>query len=480
LAERTVTVEVPSQSFEIETEVTPDVIGELVPFISRYFILPHKENFVNTRITTVNGHPTLLFRALSPDRRGHIDIVLTAAQPIRVVMKPSGPEIGSGFMYRLKEDLIIAIQFFEENARKSTLYFAWVKEGRQVTEKEPLMRRKALNRFFFDTMLVFFTVFIISSIILFLFLGILAPIVLVIMQFIMVLLSAKIISRTADWYVTEKNPYVHILQYHMPEEKFREFQERCGEEELIALKREIYNETLGMGRELNCEAAERIFEKYGLKCTPASLSTKKVNVYRLVKEIAEKFDLPVPKIAITNTMLPNAAASGPSPKHGIIIITTGLLVQLEEDEIMSVIGHEFGHLKGRDPLILFALTAGEYLIRIYVLLHFIFAFPLLYFLVAMGGIYFISKFFEARADLLSAIKTGHPEALAEALRKIGFRKLHFERLPTYRLQEWIGWDPHPPIYFRVQRLERMGHQAEVKFPLLTSAIDCIKGFIAAF
>ena len=67
-------------------------------------------------------------------------------------------------------------------------------------------------------------------------------------------------------------------------------------------------------------------------------------------------------------MVPNAAASGPSPSRGIVLITTGLLVQLEEPEVVSVLGHEFGHLKGRDPLILFGLMSAEFLFRFYVLL----------------------------------------------------------------------------------------------------------------
>ena len=98
------------------------------------------------------------------------------------------------------------------------------------------------------------------------------------------------------------------------------------------------------------------------------MSAKKINVYELVKKVADRFGYKVPKIVISNTMVPNAAASGPSPKRGIVLITTGLLVQLEEPEVVSVLGHEFGHLKGRDPLILFGLLSAEFIFRFYVLL----------------------------------------------------------------------------------------------------------------
>jgi len=97
----------------------------------------------------------------------------------------------------------------------------------------------------------------------------------------------------------------------------------------------------------------------------------------------------------------------------------------------------------------------------------------------MGIIYFIAKFFEARADLLSAMRLGQPQVLAEALRKIGFRRLQFERTPTFRIQSWLGLDPHPPIYFRVDRLGRLDNPERVKHPLFQSIKDVINGFRSA-
>jgi heat shock protein HtpX len=180
-------------------------------------------------------------------------------------------------------------------------------------------------------------------------------------------------------------------------------------------------------------------------------------------------------------MVPNAAASGPSPSRGIVLITTGLLVQLEEPEVISVLGHEFGHLKGRDPLILFGLLSAEFLFRFYVLLN---LFPIIftslwlffvYFFAVMTLIFFIAKFFEARADLTSAIMMGQPKVMARSLEKIGFHRLLFERTPSFRLQEWIGLDSHPPIYFRVDRLENLSPE-KIQHPLLQSIKDVVKGF----
>jgi len=209
------------------------------------------------------------------------------------------------------------------------------------------------------------------------------------------------------------------------------------------------------------------------------MSTKTVNVYDIVKRAAERFELPVPKIVIANTILANAAASGPSPSRGIVLITSGLLVQLEDDEIFSVVGHEFSHLKGRDPVVLFVLTAAEYLLRFYVFLPYLFFFGYFYLFFALGAVYFVAKFFEARADLEAAVKIGQPKVLAEALRKIGFRKLQFERMPSYKIQGWIGWDPHPPIYFRVARLEKLDTAENVRHLMIQSIKDNIRGFLEA-
>jgi heat shock protein HtpX len=61
----------------------------------------------------------------------------------------------------------------------------------------------------------------------------------------------------------------------------------------------------------------------------------------------------------------------------------------------------------------------------------------------MTLIFFVAKFFEARADLTSATTMGQPKILENALEKIGFRRLLFERAPGYSFQEWVKLDAHP-------------------------------------
>lgn len=466
-------------AFSIDTEVTEAYLDDLLKFLRQY-LLSHPERFINVKWSTTDHVHVLNFASLEPEGRGHVDVRMEAVKPIRVEMTPSDENVPQAALDQLKEDLILVVQYFEEDVRKTTLYFSWV-EGREILpEKVPSRRGTILDRLFSETMILLFIVFIAASILMYWVLGFYTPIALVVIQLVMVLFSDRIVMKMGQWSITPENPSVHLLQYHLPVEEYREFQQKYGENLVMKMKKEIYEKTLAVGRELDCQTAEEVLTQYGIKCLPENMSTKKVNVYQLVKRVAGRFNLPIPKITVSNSMLPNAAASGPSPSHGTLLITTGLLVQLEEDEIFSVLGHEFSHLKGRDSLALFALTVSEYLLRVYVLGPIVMFLPYIYFVVAMGVVYFIAKFFEARADLESAIRIGQPKVLAEALRKIGFRKLQFERVPSYRIQSWIGWDPHPPTYFRISRLEGLQTPVEVKHPLLRSAKDVINGFLATF
>ena len=268
------------------------------------------------------------------------------------------------------------MQIFEENARKSTLYFAW-REGEEIVPEVVGKGEKSLQRLFLETQVLFFILFTGLGIVLFLIIAIyypdaivIAPLILVAVQFIFVFYSTWFIARSSDWTITKANPTIHFLEYHLPLLENGEFSKGYPPEQLTKIKKEVYDEILAKHGEIDCELAQKVFEKYGVSCQSENLTSKKVNVYELVKKIADKFGYPMPKIVVSNTILPNAAASGPSPSRGLVLITTGLLVQLEEKEILSVLGHEFGHLKGRDPLLLYGLSSAEFLFRFYVLLNF--------------------------------------------------------------------------------------------------------------
>ena len=145
-----------------------------------------------------------------------------------------------------------------------------------------------------------------------------------------------------------------------------------------------------------------------------------------------------------------------------------------------MVGHELGHLIGRDPLILFGIAATEFILRVTVLLSIFLLSPILYLLVVFWLIFFVAKFFEARADLLSAMVIGQPQVLARSLSKIGVQSLAHERTSSQRLSSWFQWDTHPPIYYRIQRLNSMTPPIEVKHPLIRSVHDVLSGFRRSF
>ncbi|MCD6592794.1 M48 family metalloprotease [Candidatus Bathyarchaeota archaeon] len=462
-------------SFTIDTEITPDVYGDLIRFLHYHYVLPQID-----RLTNIFSDNASFISFVLPDPMGDwwVKVEVVAGKPIvvRIITWGSVPQ---RVIEKLREDIFIGVQIFEEQVRRSSFYFAWVEGEPVIPERVPPRSRNVIYRMFSGSMVLLFIIFIVIGAFLFMIIGMYTPIMLVALQFVLFLFSDKIIMRLGNWQITPEKPSVHILHYHLRDEEYKVFRRRFSRETLMRIKAEIYERTLAIGRRIDFDAANEVFSRYGFICRPESMSIKVINVYDIVKKAAEKFSLPIPKIVIANTIIPNAAASGPCPSRGILLITSGLLVQLEDEEILRVIGHEFSHLKGRDPLVLFMLSSAEYLLRVYVFWPFLLFFGYFYLFLALTAVYFIAKFFEAKADLESAIRLGRPEVLAEALRKIGFRRLQFERMPTYRLQEWLGWDPHPPLYFRISRLERIKNIEKIKHPFIHSIKDNIVGFMEA-
>ena len=74
-------------------------------------------------------------------------------------------------------------------------------------------------------------------------------------------------------------------------------------------------------------------------------------LHEIVAKLASNNNLPKPKVAIVNSQVPNAFATGKSPKNSLIAVTLGIL-NLVDDELEAVIGHELTHVKSRDVLVL--------------------------------------------------------------------------------------------------------------------------------
>ncbi len=74
------------------------------------------------------------------------------------------------------------------------------------------------------------------------------------------------------------------------------------------------------------------------------------DLHRLVRGLAGNAGLPMPKLYIIENPQPNAFATGRSPEHAAVAVTTGILKTLSSDELAGVLAHELTHIKNRDTL----------------------------------------------------------------------------------------------------------------------------------
>ena len=154
--------------------------------------------------------------------------------------------------------------------------------------------------------------------------------------------------------------------------------------------------------------------------------------YRMVRELAQKAQLPMPKVYVIDEAQPNAFATGRNPENAAVAATTGIMRILSERELRGVMAHELAHVKNRDTLIstISASIAGA----ISSFAHFGMLFgggrdrnvhpalailvmilaPIAAMLIQMA----ISRSREFEADRGGAAISGDPGALASALRKI--------------------------------------------------------------
>lgn len=73
-------------------------------------------------------------------------------------------------------------------------------------------------------------------------------------------------------------------------------------------------------------------------------------LYEIVEKLAKNAQLPMPRVYVINTDVPNAFATGRNPDHAAVAVTTGLMKALDYNEVSGVLGHELAHVKHRDIL----------------------------------------------------------------------------------------------------------------------------------
>lgn len=75
-------------------------------------------------------------------------------------------------------------------------------------------------------------------------------------------------------------------------------------------------------------------------------------LHEIVERLSANNGLPKPKVAMVNSPVPNAFATGKGPKSSLVAVTTGIMDLLDNDELEAVIGHELSHVRSRDVLVL--------------------------------------------------------------------------------------------------------------------------------
>jgi heat shock protein HtpX len=214
-------------------------------------------------------------------------------------------------------------------------------------------------------------------------------------------------------------------------------------------------------------------------------------LHRTVEKLCKEADLPKPKIAIMQSPVPNAFATGRNPKHAVVACTDSIMRLLNRDELEAVLAHELSHVKNRDIL---TMTVASFIAMIAAVVMQNFLFASMFGRRDQGGAWIIagivavivwfvsqllimalSRYREFAADRGSAYITGNPRALMSALSKISGR---MDSVPPEAKAKVQGsnaffiipalsgntllelFSTHPPLEKRIASLEMV--EAELK------------------
>jgi heat shock protein HtpX len=207
-----------------------------------------------------------------------------------------------------------------------------------------------------------------------------------------------------------------------------------------------------------------------------------------VGRLSQQADLPKPDVAVADNRTPNAFATGRSPSHGVVCVTTGLLEALDDDELEGVIAHELAHIKNRDVAV---MTIASFLSTIaFLIVRWGWLFggrnrngapvivailvSLVVWVISFLLIRTLSRYREYSADRGAVAITGNPSALASALMTISGR---MDRVPEEDLREQAEMNAffiipiskgfigkiartHPPTEKRIEALREMEREIE--------------------
>jgi heat shock protein HtpX len=233
-------------------------------------------------------------------------------------------------------------------------------------------------------------------------------------------------------------------------------------------------------------------DKIALRASGAKIVEREQapELHDMIERLCAMADLPKPRVAVIPTEVPNAFATGRSPKHSAVAVTEGLWRRLEPREIEGVLAHELSHIANRDVAIMtiasfFAMVAAM-LMRIGMfggmfgggrsreggppIWLIMFVVSMVTYVVSWILIMTISRYREYVADRGAAVLTGAPEQLMSALQKIASDIL---RIPQRDLRQVEGMNAffivptnwkrsfgqlfmtHPPLEKRLARLSQI-------------------------
>jgi len=219
-------------------------------------------------------------------------------------------------------------------------------------------------------------------------------------------------------------------------------------------------------------------------------------LHETISRLCAIADLPKPKIAIVESNVPNAFATGRSKNSALVAVTTSLKQKLSQPELEAVLAHELSHVKNRDMLVItiasFLSTVAALLVRNMMFMGMmgggnrdrnngagaaiiVFVISLVVWVISFLLIRALSRYREFAADRGSAMITGQPSHLASALMAISGV---MERVPSRDLREMEGMNAffiipaisgdsimgllstHPPVEARIRALEEMERKME--------------------
>jgi heat shock protein HtpX len=213
-------------------------------------------------------------------------------------------------------------------------------------------------------------------------------------------------------------------------------------------------------------------------------------LHSMLERLSQQADLPKPKVAVADTRVPNAFATGRSQKSSAVCVTTGLLQTLDEEELEAVLAHELAHVKNRDVMVMTIASFLSTIAFMVVRWGWLFgggrnrnggggiiaaiAVSFVVWIVSFILIRALSRYREYAADRGAAVITGNPSALASALLTIDGR---MDRVPQEDLRSqsemnaffiipirsgFIGrlFSTHPSTDRRIERLRELEREME--------------------